>query len=465
MANTTIKGKNYETTLITDSDSVIKLDKKGLVFYGGEISLDDPSTAANLGYGLVEDIATSPDIGGNTYKIDGRIVGLTGAVTTFGDDTKIVIGKTADVSAGLGIGIGAVLGGDLSGLSVGTVFAGGDNSKITIAKGADVGGLLGVAAFGANSSISNSGNVHTGLLGLLAGDIAFLLEGGAPAAEPSLAAKIVNNGSIESAIGIAGVVTGLTGDLTIENGHKGNITAGVIGIASFSLAGHANITNDGTIRVTMSVTIDPELGLPIPIGSAAILGLEGVEHVKNTGKIFGDIILGGGNDVMDNTGGSVKGVIFGGDGDDTLIVGKATDVLVELDAQGTDTVKSAFTYVLSDFVENLVLIGNKDIDGTGNDLDNSLIGNKGDNSLTGGAGIDTFAFGTKGGTDTITDFDTALDILDLSTWTGMTNSTVLGESLSEKNGDLLIKLGKDVLILNDHVIGDLDTANIVYALA
>ncbi|MBL0375260.1 hypothetical protein JJB09_24910 [Rhizobium sp. KVB221] len=41
-----------------------------------------------------------------------------------------------------------------------------------------------------------------------------------------------------------------------------------------------------------------------------------------------------------------------------MTVGKATDVLVELIDEGTDIVKSAFKYTLTNYVENLVLRAN-----------------------------------------------------------------------------------------------------------
>jgi Ca2+-binding RTX toxin-like protein len=49
-------------------------------------------------------------------------------------------------------------------------------------------------------------------------------------------------------------------------------------------------------------------------------------------------------------------------------------------------------------VENLLLTGAGDIDGTGNDLANSIVGNGGSNHLDGGAGADVLAGGE--GSDT-----------------------------------------------------------------
>lgn len=459
-----IKGKNFESVIVTESNTSVALDKKAQVFYGGEVEVGGETPSLLFGYGIVEDIATSPDISGNSYKIDGRVVGLFGAVTTYGDSTKISIGKTADLNAGLGIGIGAILDPSdpdaLSGLSIGTVFAGGANSKITIAKGADIGGLLGVVALGADSSITNAGNIETGLLGMMAGDLSALGGGvvvGA-AADPLPGMKLVNDGRIESAIGMIGL---LSDGITLENSKS--ITAGIMGMGVFSMDGmQSTIINSGTVRVTVSLAIDPEMGLPIPISSAAIFGFMGAETLINTGKILGDVYLGAGNDVVDNTGGTIKGDIIGDMGDDTLIVGKATDVLVELDAGGIDAVKSAFSYTLAANVEYLFLTGKVDIDATGNAGTNVLLGNKGDNILTGLGDVDVFGFQTGGGKDTIADFGDGADVIDVSEWDGMADFATVLANATDKDGDVWIKLDKDVLIIADHTKAELVEANFTF---
>jgi hypothetical protein len=58
----------------------------------------------------------------------------------------------------------------------------------------------------------------------------------------------------------------------------------------------------------------------------------------------------------------------------------------ELANQGTDTIESSISHTLGANVENLVLTGTADINGTGNALDNVLTGNTGANRLDGGAG-------------------------------------------------------------------------------
>jgi serralysin len=65
------------------------------------------------------------------------------------------------------------------------------------------------------------------------------------------------------------------------------------------------------------------------------------------------------------------------------------DTVTEDANAGTDTVNSSITTTLGDNLENLTLTGTASIDGTGNALDNALIGNTAVNTLTGGDGNDT----------------------------------------------------------------------------
>lgn len=114
-----------------------------------------------------------------------------------------------------------------------------------------------------------------------------------------------------------------------------------------------------------------------------------------------------GNDVLD--GGTGADQLAGGPGNDTYVVDDAGDVVTELVNEGTDLVQSAVSYQLSANVENLTLTGGASINGTGNDLDNVLIGNSATNMLTGGVGDDTYVVGAGDaivelageGTDTI----------------------------------------------------------------
>ena len=152
----------------------------------------------------------------------------------------------------------------------------------------------------------------------------------------------------------------------------------------------------------------------------------GAGNDKLYGENDNDFLYGdSGNDTLD--GGTGADIMLGGAGNDTYIVDNTYDVVCEFCHEGTDTVQSSITYTLDTLgnnVENLTLTGTAAINGTGNALDNVLIGNSGNNKLTGGAGNDTLDGGAGndslvGGTgndiyifmqgygqDTITDYDT-----------------------------------------------------------
>ena len=104
-----------------------------------------------------------------------------------------------------------------------------------------------------------------------------------------------------------------------------------------------------------------------------------------------------GNDLLD--GGAGADVMHGGRGNDTYYVDDSGDVVSESDGDGVDIVYSSVTFLLPEGVDNLVLTGHDDTNGTGNALDNTITGNDGNNVLTGGDGNDTIDGGE--GDDTI----------------------------------------------------------------
>jgi trimeric autotransporter adhesin len=97
-----------------------------------------------------------------------------------------------------------------------------------------------------------------------------------------------------------------------------------------------------------------------------------------------------GNNRLD--GGAGADVMAGSLGNDSYVVDDASDQIVELAAQGFDTVRTTLNnYTLAVELEGLVLEGNADLNGNGNAADNVLIGNSGANALVGGDGADTLA--------------------------------------------------------------------------
>lgn len=221
------------------------------------------------------------------------------------------------------------------------------------------------------------------------------------------------------------------------------------------------------------------------------LTLTGAVAIDGTGNTLDNLIVGNGanntlrgnagNDTLDGSAGS--DTLLGGEGNDTYAVDAATDIVTEFANEGIDTVQSAVAWTLDANIENLTLTGTKAVYGTGNALDNILIGSSANNILSGGAGndklegglgndtmlgddgddtydggagtdtltdtsltsSDTYRWGLGMGTDTITDSGGTLDHVDL--FAGITkgqlkfvkNLSNLELSLAGQNDKLVIK--------------------------
>lgn len=132
-------------------------------------------------------------------------------------------------------------------------------------------------------------------------------------------------------------------------------------------------------------------------GNDTLYGSSG--HDLLVGGIDNDYISAGeGDDTLD--GGTGNNTLYGEAGNDTYIINSgSTDTIYEAAGYGTDTIESSINYTLNDGIENLVLTGSSGLTGTGNALDNFLLGNSGNNSLVGADGNDTLNGGA--GTDTL----------------------------------------------------------------
>src|SRR2546430_1031672 len=123
------------------------------------------------------------------------------------------------------------------------------------------------------------------------------------------------------------------------------------------------------------------------------LTLTGSAGIDATGNELNNILIGNsGNNTLD--GGTGADAMAGSAGNDTYFVDNAGDVVSENAGEGVDTILSSVSYVTPANVENLTLTGNADINATGNELNNGLIGNSGNNVLDGGAGADTMTSST-----------------------------------------------------------------------
>ena len=180
---------------------------------------------------------------------------------------------------------------------------------------------------------------------------------------------------------------------TLEGNGANNVLSGGAGTDTVSYE-HAGVA----VTVSLATTAAQNTG------GAGTDTLSGFENL--TGSAFDDILTGStaanvligldGDDTL--IGGAGADTMVGGLGNDTYVVDNTGDVVTESANEGIDTVQAAVTYTLAANVENLTQTGNGNINGTGNTLDNVIVGNGGNNILAGLAGADTLDGGA--GTDT-----------------------------------------------------------------
>jgi Ca2+-binding RTX toxin-like protein len=231
------------------------------------------------------------------------------------------------------------------------------------------------------------------------------------------------------------------------------------GIENLTLTGTSNINgtgneldniiggNSGDNRISGGDGNDTISG---GAGNDTLDGDNGDDRLSG-GAGFDTLTGGDGNDSLN--GGADDDAMTGGLGDDTYTVDSSSDTITEAINSGTDRVISSATITLSANVENLTLTGLIAIDGTGNILDNTIIGNAAANTLIGGAGNDIINGGT--GDDVLSG--------------GVDNDLLLGgngnDSLDGGDGDDILSGGTTTVGQIDTLTGGLGADTFVLGLA
>jgi Ca2+-binding RTX toxin-like protein len=208
----------------------------------------------------------------------------------------------------------------------------------------------------------------------------------------SLANTIVGNAAINALAGGSGndALDGGAGDDSLSGG-SGNDTYFVDSMSD-SITESSGQGTDQVYSTASLFTLQ---------NNVENLTLLGADNINGTGNSLSNILVGNsGNNIL-NPGSSGTDSLRGGLGNDTYVLTRSTGVSIVEDANGgSDVVQSSVTHTLAANVENLTLMGSSALNGTGNTLDNILLGNIGSNTLTGSSGNDTLD-GGSGGTDSL----------------------------------------------------------------
>jgi VCBS repeat-containing protein len=312
---------------------------------------------------------------------------------------------------------------------------------------------------------------------------------------------------------LANSITGNAADNLIDGGAGVDTMAGGAGDDTYIVDATADTVVEAagagidTVRASATYTLSANVENLILTGSAAINGTgnaldnnitgNDANNVLSGGAGKDTILGGGGNDIID--GGSGADTMAGGTGNDSYIVDDAADTVVENAGEGVDVVQASISYKLAANVENLSLLGNAAIDGSGNELDNIITGNAGSNVLSGdagndiltggagadllqgGSGNDTYRFGRGDGLDRVVDAegsdtlaltggltqadlvatrsgnDLVLTIKGSSDSVTLTNWVTQGEGVNRvvfDNGSMLDRAGMIRLLPDTPAIGD-----------
>lgn len=186
---------------------------------------------------------------------------------------------------------------------------------------------------------------------------------------------------------LANTLFGNVGNNVLDGGAGADTMRGGIGNDTYVVDNAGDVVienvNQGTDTVRTSLAI---YGLAANVEN--LLGTLATGQRLSGNGLNNVIVAGNGNDIIN--GGAGADTMAGGLGNDSYYIDNAGDVIQEAANGGNDTAYISVDYTLTanSQVETIAMLGTGNINLTGNDLANTLIGNAGNNILLGGLGND-----------------------------------------------------------------------------
>ncbi|MFN0191483.1 MAG: beta strand repeat-containing protein [Aestuariivirga sp.] len=340
------------------NDIIISLDVQGKDYLDGGSSFGGPEVDTLVLNRASQTKSLTIDLSGNAYVF----------LSDIGDGTKIFNFERINLVSGSG--------GDLITGGTGNDVIDGRAGNDTVYGSAGIDNLKGGA--GTADVLIYTGNLTYTPVGLVIDLVA-------GKATTSLVNDTDTFSGFEAYYGSTGNDT-LIGDAFANELYGGDGDDIVRGGAGADTLSGGNGLNDVLSYEGSTFGVFVDLALSIAIyGDASGDTISGFESI--TGGAAYDILFG---DSKNNTlnGGAGPDSMFGGAGDDTYVVDYYFESPTEEVGEGTDLVLSSVNRGLSLNIENLELTGSANLQGRGNNLDNTITGNAGSNLLDGLEGAD-----------------------------------------------------------------------------
>lgn len=200
------------------------------------------------------------------------------------------------------------------------------------------------------------------------------------------------NDSLEGGIGVDSLEGGNGNDL-LNGGTSNDTLKGGEGNDIYIVNSSGDIViealNAGIdlVKSSTSTSLSENVENLTLIGSGNVNGSGNELNNRITGNIGNNLLEGKeGNDFL--KGGSGNDILKGGTGNDNYWIYDLGDIIIEDVNEGSDFVRAAIDWTLGNNLENLVLLGSDPINGTGNNLNNLIVGNSANNNLDGQQGND-----------------------------------------------------------------------------